>query len=596
MKKIVLFLLLTMCLSIKSYAESGKAYLDRFMKYTAWSKSLPLIPSEEFLTFINQDTPLAKKLMANWLYQLARNKDWVNYRKYYKHSKDLNLQCYAQFSLYLLGNHHEAINGAKNIWLTGDSTPKACDELFSYALKNHEIADYLITQRLNLVLAKSNISLASYLLKQYRPARVDEIKLLLDIDRRPKSISSLRPNELHSLFYLYGLNKLVTIDMTEALKIWDNPKSKIILNESQQQTFLANIAFYKAIRDNVDAPKWFAKVKPEFYNETLISWQIRYNLKYRQWSEVEKLINKAPEKDSPCWQYWLARAKEGQGQKAEALELYKTLALNRNYYGFLASRRLNIKFNFQNEPATENINLLAPYKPFTDEIKKLFIAKQTETASRMLNDFVSELPKRDKSALAYWLQNNLMWNEKSLHLSNNDELINQLSLRFPLAYKNSIKNYAKNYQIKPELIYAIIRQESSFRGDAISSAGAMGLMQIMPNTAKVISKSEKISYKIKPQLFVSDKNINIGTAYLQQLAKRFDKHPILMAAAYNAGPKQVNNWLKTHQPNDMDIWIETLPWLETRNYLKNIIAFYAVYQFRLREKPDLSPFMKAFSS
>ena len=121
-------------------------------------------------------------------------------------------------------------------------------------------------------------------------------------------------------------------------------------------------------------------------------------------------------------------------------------------------------------------------------------------------------------------------------------------------------------------------------------------MQIMPNTAKDISKSEKIAYKIKPQLLLSDKNINIGVAYLKQLAKRFDNHPILMAAAYNAGPKQVNNWLKTNPPNEMDIWIETLPWLETRNYLKNIIAFYAVYQYRLRERPDLSPFMKTFLS
>ena len=596
MKNIVLFLLLIMSLSIKSYADSGKAYLDRFMKYTAWSKSLPLIPSEEFLTFIKQDTPLSKKLLSNWLYQLARNKDWVNYSKYYKPSTDLNLQCYAGYSIYLQGNHNEAINSTKNVWLTGDSTPKACDELFSLALKNHEVADSLITERLSLVLEKSNISLASYLLKQYRPARIDEIKLLATIDKHPKSINYIQPSELHSLFYLYGLNKLVTLDMTEAMKIWDNHKTKRILKEPQQQAFLAHIAFYKAIRDHLDSPNWFAKVKPEFYNETLISWQIRYSLKYRQWDKVEQLINKSPEKDSPCWQYWLARAKEGQGQKAEAIELYKTIALNRNYYGFLASRRLNIKFNFQNEPATENISLLAPYKPFTDQIKKLYIAKQTETASRMLNDFVSELPKKDKSALAYWLQHYLMWNEKSLFLSNNGELNNQLSLRFPLTYQNSIKNYAKNYQIKPELIYAIIRQESSFRGDAISSAGAIGLMQIMPNTAKDISKSEKIAYKIKPQLLLSDKNINIGVAYLKQLAKRFDNHPILMAAAYNAGPKQVNNWLKTNPPNEMDIWIETLPWLETRNYLKNIIAFYAVYQYRLRERPDLSPFMKTFLS
>ena len=119
-------------------------------------------------------------------------------------------------------------------------------------------------------------------------------------------------------------------------------------------------------------------------------------------------------------------------------------------------------------------------------------------------------------------------------------------------------------------------------------------MQIMPATALTVAKSKKINYLDKKQLFSSQKNIIIGAAYLQQLAKRFDKHPILMAAAYNAGPKQVSYWLKNHPPKDIDIWVETLPWPETRNYLKNIIAFYAVYQYRMQERPDLTVFMKPF--
>jgi soluble lytic murein transglycosylase len=119
-------------------------------------------------------------------------------------------------------------------------------------------------------------------------------------------------------------------------------------------------------------------------------------------------------------------------------------------------------------------------------------------------------------------------------------------------------------------------------------------MQLMPATAKSVSQQEKINYSDKSQLFSTQKNINIGAAYLKQLTKRFHNHPILIVAAYNAGPRQVVYWLKNHPPVEMDIWIETLPWQETRNYLKNVIAFYAVYQFRLQETPDLSPFMKHF--
>jgi soluble lytic murein transglycosylase len=178
-----------------------------------------------------------------------------------------------------------------------------------------------------------------------------------------------------------------------------------------------------------------------------------------------------------------------------------------------------------------------------------------------------------------------------VYLSNNETLNNQLSLRFPLAYKNTIEIYAKKYLIAPEFVYAIIRQESGFREDVVSSAGARGLMQVMPNTASVVSKIDRIPYNDQKQLFLSQKNINIGVAYLQQLTKRFSNHPVLVAAAYNAGPKQVVYWLKNHPPKEIDLWIETLPWQETRNYLKNVMAFYVVYQYRLNQRPNLNNFL-----
>jgi soluble lytic murein transglycosylase len=216
---------------------------------------------------------------------------------------------------------------------------------------------------------------------------------------------------------------------------------------------------------------------------------------------------------------------------------------------------------------------------------------QTLQASRLVNDFVSELPKEDRSALAYWLAHDLQWHAQSVYLSHHDELSHQLSLRFPLAYQKTITSHAKNTNIPAPLIYAIIRQESTFHEDATSTAGARGLMQLMPGTALAVSKMKKILYTDKNQLYLPPNNIAIGVAYLQELAKRFDRHPVLMVAAYNAGPKQTLSWLKNNPNSDIDLWIETLPWSETRNYLKNVVSFYAVYQYRMQESPDLSPWM-----
>ena len=585
------------------YASAGIAtsseslsYFNKFMMYRQWQQQLPLIPDDAFFTFIKEDSPLSQKIREKWLYQLAHNNDWANYIQYYQPSNDMNLQCYQQRALYQQGQADIARKTAEQLWLTGNSLPSACHDLFSLLFKNKDISENLIQQRIVLAFEKNNIPLLTYLFKQYQPPRTNQITWLLHIEQHPKDISHLPRGEWQSELYLYGLKRLINTHTKTAVELWARAKQHHLFTEKQQQTFLVELSLYKAMRHDPDEAEWFSQVKPDYYTEALLSWQIRTALKYQQWATVKTLIHYSKNYDDPCWQYWLARALEAQHHQEEAQAIYQTLSNTRNYYGFLASRRLKKEFYFADEPIIKNQHTLRPYAPITQQIKTLYLSKQMPEASRLLNDFVSELPKNDQSALAYWIDNELEWHGKSVSLSNNKALNNQLSLRFPLAYESTIKNHAKQYHIPEELIYAIIRQESAFRDDALSSAGAQGLMQIMPATAKVISKSAKIPYTSKKQLFSSQKNINIGTAYLSTLAKRFGQHPILMVAAYNAGPKQVVYWLKNHPPKEMDLWIETLPWVETRNYLKNVIAFYAVYQHRLQEKPNLSAFMQEFNT
>ncbi|STX28663.1 soluble lytic murein transglycosylase [Legionella beliardensis] len=567
--------------------------MERFATYTKWKQNLPEKPDKDFLLFIDSDTPLAKKLREKWLYQLARQKDWSDYSAYYKQSEDVNLQCFYHLANYYQGKKEIAFTQARALWLTGDSQPTACNQLFDLMLKEDKaFNETLITQRIILALDKRNLALARYLLKQYKPPHLNDEKELIAIDQNPSRIQRLTPKGLNSYFYLFGLKRMVSINMDKAIKLWEHAKHNSLLNTAQNQTFLAHVALYKAMRNHDDAWEWFAKIKPAYYNDLLLDWQIRLALKRQQWQQVENLINYFQDKEKPCWQYWLARAKDATGHPERAKEIYQELAKSRQYYGFLASLRLNKAFSFQNERPTLNQTILKPYYPVTENVKLLYNSRQTLEASRLLNDFVAELPKEDKSALLSWVANDLQWHGKSLALSNTDELSNQLSLRFPVPYHAVINNYAKSYQVPQEFIYAIIRQESGFRDDAVSSAGARGLMQVMPTTASVVAKQARIDYKDKAQLFTGQKNINIGVAYLKHLAKRFNDHPVLIAAAYNAGPRQVNYWLKNHPSNEMDIWIETLPWRETRNYLKNIIAFYAVYQYRMQRKPDISNFLK----
>ncbi|MGM9453774.1 transglycosylase SLT domain-containing protein [Legionella bozemanae] len=592
MKKFIFFL----CAFINfqtCFALSGEQYMERFNNYLSFSQNLPTTtPSPSFLEFISGTTPLSTKLREKWLYELAKSKDWTRFSQYYQSSNDLNLVCYEQIANYNTGKQQEALKASIPLWLSGDSRPPSCNSLFDLLLKDNNFDQDLITQRTALALERRNIQLARYLLTKYKKPHPLELNALNAVYQNPGNISKLNPGELNDDIYLYGLKRMVSINMDKALKLWQQSKTTKMLSQAQQQAFLAHVALYKAMRNHEDALEWFTKVKSQYYNDVLLDWQIRFALKRKNWAQVTALINDSKHKDEPCWQYWLARSLEAQGNKADAQALYESLAKNRQYYGFLASLHLNKKPSFANETPTTNLDVLKPYQAFIDQIQTLYMTKQTLQASRLLNDFISELPKEEASALVYWIDQKLQWHGKSVYLSNNETLNNQLSLRFPLAYKDSVSLYSKKYGVAPEFIYAIIRQESGFRDDATSSVGARGLMQVMPYTARVVSQTDKIPYNDQKQLFLSQKNINIGVAYLKQLAKRFDNHPILIAAAYNAGPKQVVYWLKTHPPKEIDVWIETLPWQETRNYLKNIMAFYMVYQYRLGQKPNLENFLE----
>lgn len=591
MKKLII-ILCGLIASQLCLALSGQEYMERFNTYVSLSQKLPITPTPVFLDFVQGTTPLSNKLRERWLYELARIKDWTSYRQYYQPSNDINLVCYEQIAKYNTGAQQEAVQNTIPLWLTGDSRPPACNALFDLLMKDNGFNQDLISQRIALALDRRNIKLAQYLLKQYKTPHPAEIKSLNAVYQNPNNINQLNLGGLNGDIYLYGLKRMVSINMNKALQLWQQSKTTKILNTAQQQEFLAHVALYKAMRNNEDTVEWFNKVNPKYYNDVLLDWQIRFALKQQNWQQVITLINDSKNKEAPCWQYWLARSLEEQGKTTEAKAIYEPLAKNRQYYGFLASLRLKQTPSFTNEPPIKNLGVLKPYQAFIDQVKFLYENKNTLQASRLLNDFISELPKDEASALVYWIDTTLKWHGKSVYLSNNETLNNQLSLRFPLAYQPAIKQYSKKYAIPPEFIYAIIRQESGFREDATSSVGARGLMQVMPYTAGVVSKADRIPYSNQSQLFLSEKNINIGVAYLRQLSKRFSNHPILIAAAYNAGPKQVVYWLRTHPPKEIDVWIETLPWQETRNYLKNVMAFYVVYQYRLNQKPNLGHFLE----
>lgn len=552
-------------------------------------------PSDSFIAYIAEDTPLSNKLRDKWLYQLGKNGHWALFSKYYQPSKETSLQCYHSLAMVKLGQTKEGLTAFKPLFMTGDDLSSSCNSVFQSLYEQKLIPSDWLTERAKLALGKRDYPLAKYLVAKAHLKNPYEKRLLEIIHRQPTRISTLEPSDLHSHYYLYGLKRLVSSNPKKAIELWRKAKQENRLSEKQSHAFMAHLALYKAIRNKNDTNTWFEKVSPDAYTNALMDWQIRYSLRRQDWTRVKKLILHTDYQNDIAWSYWLARAEEALGNEDAAKELYQKVAKERHYYGFLASSRLHTPFSLQEEPAVSAEDIAMSHAPILEKIKSLYESNHTLEASRLSNDFMVALSKHKRSSFVAWLEQKLHWTGKSVYLSGDDTLSNQISLRFPLSHQKLVNKYAANYNIPEAFVFAIIRQESAFRHDVTSPVGAHGLMQVMPKTAKHVARRARLSYGSSKDLFKPQKNIEIGVAYLSQLAKQFDDNPIFMVAAYNAGPRQVHRWQKRFplkNQENIDIWIETLPWAETRNYLKAVMAFYAVYLHRLNQTSNLHAFLK----
>lgn len=148
---------------------------------------------------------------------------------------------------------------------------------------------------------------------------------------------------------------------------------------------------------------------------------------------------------------------------------------------------------------------------------------------------------------------------------------------YPFPYKQTVDKYAASYGVDPYFVISVIREESRFRPGSNSHKGAVGLMQLMPNTAKEIAVWLGEDYA-KVDMTNPEDNIRYGTWYLAALSKQFSGNTILTLAAYNAGSGRVTTWLNEASGDPDDYLIDDIPYKETREYVAKVLASYARYE------------------
>jgi soluble lytic murein transglycosylase len=284
--------------------------------------------------------------------------------------------------------------------------------------------------------------------------------------------------------------------------------------------------------------------------------------------------------------YWAGRAAEQMGDVAKAQDWYKAAAKGMtSFYGQLAAAQLN---------DGRKLQLSGTAKPTAKE-KALFDKRELVRVVRILTAlgegdraryFLTKLMELSSRPAEYQLIAALAIesNRKDFAVAVAKEARTRGTEMIDYLYP--VVKLPGGKDPEPALVLGIIRQESAFDVGAVSSAGAQGLMQLLPGTAKGIAKQAGVKYAPNRLSTDASYNITLGQAYLDELLSRFGGSYVLTAAAYNAGPNRVRDWITTYgdprqRSTDVIDWIESIPFDETRNYVMRILENTQVYRARL---------------
>jgi len=301
---------------------------------------------------------------------------------------------------------------------------------------------------------------------------------------------------------------------------------------------------------------------------------------------LARLPMEAKEKDE--WRYWQADLLLERGRDDEAKTILHTLMQQRGFYPMAAAQRLGEEYNLKIDKAPTGVNAALVNGPEMARVRELMYWNLDNTARSEWANLVTSRTVQEKAQLARYAFDNRWW-DLSVQATIAGKLWDHLEERFPLAYKDLFDRYTSGKDIPQSYAMAIARQESAWNPKVRSPVGASGLMQVMPATAAhTVKKFNLPGYSSPSQLLDPETNINIGTTYLQSVYNQFGDNRIFASAAYNAGPGRVRTWLGNSAGRiDAVAFVESIPFSETRGYVKNVLAYDAYYRYFMGQKDAL---------
>jgi soluble lytic murein transglycosylase len=532
--------------------------------------------------------PIANDLRTLWLRDLIRRRDWDQYRQVYVEQQNPDLRCAALHARLAAGMDASLLDDAQREWLSGTSLPAQCDTVFLALRAAGRLTRDLHWQRIDLAAQAGNLGLIRFL----APALPATERQLAEsyaafLASASQATTTAWPRDARSRrIAVLGLNALAKRDPDAAEALFAALATPLQLDPGERGAVLNQIALWSAASYLPQSAQRFARVPDAAYDERLHEWRAREALARGDRPGTRQAIAAMPEaqRADPRWRYIDARLRET-SDKAGAKSAFAALANEPSYYGFLAADRLGRDYALCPVPTTDSANARAAIAKHAG-LQRAFAlhALPRETWARREWDAalpsLSEAERRAAVALA----DAQGWYDRAVFALNRGDDLRLYQLRFPLPHARALRAEAKKNALDPAWVAALIRAESAWQRDARSHADARGLMQLLPGTAKIEATRLGLAWRGGNSLYDANTNLTLGTAHLARMLSKHAGQPYLATAAYNAGPTPVARWLAQRPPHEPDLWIETIPYRETRDYVARILAFSAIYDWRLDGK------------
>ena len=525
------------------------------------------------------ESPVVDQFRGEWLKYLGENESWEEFAEEYSHllSADDELVCYS-LQLRMKSDVPGALTEARKMWLRGEEMPDSCTPLYDEALRQNIISEGDTWKRMRVALENNNTTLAKELIRKLPKAQMVSSAELSIAARNPRRYlektrfeNSPKGRHLAGLFALQRLSKQSPqIAYTQWASIGK------YFTEEEQRYFFGWLGIAGAQSHDERALQWFSVAGDAALNPKELAWRTRAALRAENWHEVWESINAMlPQQQSEgVWRYWKARALKVMGRSVEADAIFTELSREYNFYGQLAAEELGAgpgagmtAASFQPTDAEIDAIQAMPAVQRTLLLNRMDMrieaSKEWTWALRNLND-------RQLLAAAEVARRNELY-DRSITAADRTVQFHDFNLRYPAPYREAMQENLHKHGLEEAWVYGLMRQESRFAVKVKSDAGAAGLMQIMPDTARWVARQIGMKGYRKGLIHQLDVNIKLGTYYMKTVSHQFEDNPVLASAAYNAGPTRAQQWRST-KPLEGAIYVETIPFDETRDYVKKVLS------------------------